>query len=563
MMIYIHMHGTMHFLLQMTGYNTWYMVKWFSKIVSRNKWSMRLLGLPPHDVAEDGPGLVLIQIDGLSMTQFQKALQAGRLPFLEKQIRNGRWGYKPMYSGMPSATPAFQGELFYGVKSCVPAFEFIDRKQKQRQVSFYPQTANRIGDRLEKSGTPLLSGGHTYSTIFTGGAAQARYCSQTMTLESIASTVNPLKLVFLLILHTGKFMRILGVTIIEFFLAVTDFFRGLVQGRKFIKELVFIPARILICVILRELVSFRTKLAVGSGVPIVCASFLGYDEQAHRRGPGSMFAHWSLKGIDDTIKDICRAAGQSSGRKYETIIYSDHGQETVVWYGSRYGISAKDAIRNAYDDLNPDAAHAHSGSYDNTLDGLYKKARAFIMNRPFSENLQKESGPVSGDKIEITTMGPLGHVYLPGTPARDFIRDFAQKLVQSVHIPLVLYRDDHSIVAMNQQGTFDLEHQFSMVLGKDHPFAAQTAEDLARVCRHADAGNIVISGWDPTDTPLSFNIESGAHGGPGWEETRGMVVLPQYLNTKRTYLRARDLRHLIQDYRNGWTSHEHPENSQL
>jgi hypothetical protein len=524
---------------------------------------MRLLGLPQSDTAEDVPGLVLIQIDGLSMTQFQKALQAGRLPFLEKQIRNGRWGCKPMYSGMPSTTPAFQGELFYGVKSCVPAFEFISRSEQQRHVSFYPQTANRIGDRLEKSGTPLLSGGHTYATIFTGGAAQARYCSQTMTLESIASAVNPLKLVFLLILHTGKFVRILGVTIIEFFLAVTDFFRGVVQGRKFIKELVFIPARILICVILRELVSFRTKLAVGSGVPIVCASFLGYDEQAHRRNPGSMFAHWSLKGIDDSIKDICKAADQSDCRKYKTIIYSDHGQETVTWYGSRYGIPVKEAIRNAFYDLNPDEKHVHSASYDNTLDGLYKKTRALIMNRPFSENLQKDSGPVSGDKIEITTMGPLGHVYLPGTPARDFIRDFAQKLVQSVHIPLVLYRDDHSIVAMNQHGTFDLEQQFFMVLGKDHPFGAQAAEDLARVCRHPDAGDIVISGWDPTDMPLSFNIESGAHGGPGWEETRGMVVLPQYLNTKKTYLRARDLRHLIQDYRNGYVSHEHPENSQL
>jgi hypothetical protein len=524
---------------------------------------MRLLGLPQSDTAEDVPGLVLIQIDGLSMTQFQKALQAGRLPFLEKQIRNGRWGCKPMYSGMPSTTPAFQGELFYGVKSCVPAFEFISRSEQQRHVSFYPQTANRIGDRLEKSGTPLLSGGHTYATIFTGGAAQARYCSQTMTLESIASAVNPLKLVFLLILHTGKFVRILGVTVIEFFLAVTDFFRGVVQGRKFIKELVFIPARILICVILRELVSFRTKLAVGSGVPIVCASFLGYDEQAHRRNPDSMFAHWSLKGIDDSIKDICKAADQSDCRKYKTIIYSDHGQETVTWYGSRYGIPVKEAIRNAFYELNPDEKHAHSGSYDNVLDGLYKKARALIMNRPFSENLQKDSGPVSGDKIEITTMGPLGHVYLPGTPTRDFISRFAQKLIRSVHIPLVLYRDDHSIVAMNQHGTFDLEQQFFMVLGKDHPFGAQAAEDLARVCRHPDAGDIVISGWDPTDMPLSFNIESGAHGGPGWEETRGMVVLPQYLNTKKTYLRARDLRHLIQDYRNGYVSHEHPENSQL
>ncbi|MCA1795324.1 MAG: hypothetical protein LC660_15910, partial [Desulfobacteraceae bacterium] len=179
---------------------------------------------------------------------------------------------------------------------------------------------------------------------------------------------------------------------------------------------------------------------------------------------------------------------------------------------------------------------------------------AYVMNRPFSENLQKKTGPVSLDKIEITTMGPLGHVYLPGTPTGDFIRKFAQTLSRSVHIPLVLYREDHSIVAITAQGTFDLEQEFLMVLGKDHPFAAQTAEDLVRVCRHPDAGDIVISGWDPTDTPLSFNVESGAHGGPGREETRGVVILPGCLNTKKAYLRACDLRHLIQDYRTQGTN---------
>jgi hypothetical protein len=524
-------------------------VKSMRKLVSRNEWVLRLVNLPASDASQEGPGVILIQLDGLSFTQFHNALGKGRLPFLGKLIATGSHVCKPMYSGMPSTTPAFQGELFYGIKSCVPAFEFISRNEQKRQVSFYPQTANRIGDRLEKSGTPLLSGGHTYSTIFTGGAAQARYCSQTMTLESMARTVNPLKLVFLQLLHTGKLVRILVMTVIEFFLAVTDFFRGLVQGRKLIKELVFIPARILICVILRELVSFRAKLAVGRGVPIVCASFLGYDEQAHRRSPGSLFAHWSLKGIDDTIKDICREADQSKCRKYKTIVYSDHGQETVTWYGSRYGVPVKEAIRNAYYDLNPDAVQAHSASYDNTLDGLYKKARAYLMNQPFSEKLQKDSGQVFPDEIQITTMGPLGHVYVPGTPNMDFIRKFAQTLVQSVHIPLVLYRDDHSIVAVNPQGAFDLAQQFLAVLGKDHPFAAQTAQDLAQVCRHPDAGDIVISGWNPKGMPLSFNIESGAHGGPGKEETRGIVMLPKNITTKAQYLRPFDLRHLILDYR--------------
>ncbi len=539
-------------------------LKWFCKKVSRNKWSLRLLGLAPWDTAaKDAPGLVLIQIDGLSMVQFQKALNAGRLPFMEQEIHKGNLGYKPMYSGMPSTTPAFQGELFYGIKSCVPAFEFIDRKQKKRHVCFYPQTANHLAGRLEKTGKPLLAQGHVYATIFSGGAAQARYCFQTMTLESIARSLNPLKLLALLSLHSGKLLRVFTVAVIEFFLAVTDFLRGIQQGKKFIKELVFIPSRILICIILRELVRFRAKMDVTRGVPVVCANFLGYDEQAHRRRPDSRFAHWSLKGIDDTIGDICKTARQSEYRKYEIIIFSDHGQQAVIPYESRYGVPVKSAIRSVFNGMRDgEAEHGHAG-HDNVLDSLYKNTRAVLMKKGFLKKLQGKTAPVSIDSMEITTMGPLGHLYLPGNLTRDFIRDFAEELVHSVHIPLVLFKDDLAIVAMNPQGTFDLEQQFLMVLGTDHPFGAQTAEDLALVCRHPDAGDIVISGWNPTDSPLSFNIESGAHGGPGREETRGVVVLPPYLNTKKEYLRPRDLRYLIQEYRNGSSSHEHRENSQL
>lgn len=520
------------------------MLQQIRRILSRNVWAVRLLNLPPTG---DGRGLVLIQIDGLSHTQFQKALDDRRLPFLKKQIQQGFHGVKPMYSGVPSATPAFQGELFYGVKSCVPAFEFIVRKENQRHISFYPQSASYLARGLEKKGTPLLSRGHAYSTIFTGGAKEARYCIQNMGLESIARSVNPLKLALLILMHAGKFLRILTVTVIEFILAVTDFFRGIAAGRKFVKELVFIPARIVICVILRELIRFRVKMDVTRGVPIICATFLGYDEQAHRRGPGSRFAHWSLKGIDDAIKDIYRTANRSRNREYQLIIYSDHGQEAVTWYGTCFGVPVKEAIRHAYYDHQTDTEKNSHEMSDNALDGLYKKARAFLLNQRFPEKLQGEL-PVSLDKVQITTMGPLGHVYFPHMPAQEKIRAFADTLVRTVHIPLVLFQEHGRIIAVNVHGSFDLEHECETVLGKDHPFAGQTARDLAEVCRHRNAGDIVISGWDPKGPQLSFNIESGAHGGPGREETRGVVMLPKFMETDKSFMRALDLRHLVMEY---------------
>ena len=104
-------------------------------------------------------------------------------------------------------------------------------------------------------------------------------------------------------------------------------FKGLFDREDLLKELAFVPARVLVCIVLREMVRFRVLLDIERGVQVIHANFLGYDEQAHRRGPDSAFAHWTLKGIDRAVRDICQAAGHSVYRDYEWIIYSDHGQE--------------------------------------------------------------------------------------------------------------------------------------------------------------------------------------------------------------------------------------------
>ena len=69
---------------------------------------------------------------------------------------------------------------------------------------------------------------------------------------------------------------------------------------------------------------------ISRGLPIIHINFLGYDEQSHRRGPHSRFAHWTLKGIDDAIARLWRAANHAAWRHYEVWVYSDHGQAPVL-----------------------------------------------------------------------------------------------------------------------------------------------------------------------------------------------------------------------------------------
>ena len=71
--------------------------------VSRSEWAIQFLGLPVSKGTATDPGLVLIQIDGLSRSQMERALERGRLPFLRQLIRHDYYETHTFYSGLPSS----------------------------------------------------------------------------------------------------------------------------------------------------------------------------------------------------------------------------------------------------------------------------------------------------------------------------------------------------------------------------------------------------------------------------------------------------------------------------
>ena len=492
------------------------------------------------------PGLVMIQIDGLSLSQLEAALSRGRLPFIRSLVLDHAYHLMPLYAGVPSTTPAVQAEIFFGVKAAVPAFEFIDRRYQKRRVMFNADSAARVAAELEASGhAPLLQNGTSYSNIFAGGAAEARYCAETIRLESLLQSLNPLKFILLMLLHIVKVLRVLGVSLLELAIAVKDFFKGVMTGKNFVKELKFIPSRVFICIVLRELIRFRVKMDMARGVPIIHANFTGYDEQAHRRGPASGFAHWTLKGIDWVVGDIYRAAGRSEKRNYGFMFYADHGQESVRIYGDNNDRDVKHAVKTVYDALIHSALHPSHAGRGKTSEYLHVDAKSFWTGiHCAGRHNRLDNDECFTNDLIVTTMGPLGHVYLPEPLDPPELAVFARQLVDKADIPLVLYKIDQAdgVIAVNRHGEFELKKKPAAVLGSDHPFLRQAIEDLSALCFHPHAGDVIISGWSTDGQPLTFSIENGAHGGPGSEETRGFALLPRTVRNKKNYVRPLDLR---------------------
>jgi endonuclease/exonuclease/phosphatase family metal-dependent hydrolase len=524
--------------------------------MSRTHWVARLFGIRPPAGEARQPGLIMIQLDGLSRSQLERALLKGKLPFLSRLIYRQHFTLETFYSGVPSTTPAVQAELFFGVKAAVPAFHFI-RRRDGREFRMYEASSAALieEDLLGRCPEPLLQGGHSYSNIYRAGATRSRYCSQDFAPDEIFKRLHPLKWLVLSVAYLPKILRVIFFGVVEIVVAVVDAVRGLFAREDLFKEISFVPARVGVCALLREAVRLRVLLDIERGVQVVHANFLGYDEQAHRRGPDSAFAHWTLRGIDRAIRDIYHDASTSRYRDYELMIYSDHGQERTVSYLQRQGRELKDALSEVFSTGILSGREVWIRKMPKLLGSTVDRWRSFLGIQGSSQI--SEAAPDVSSQIVVTAMGPLGHVYLPVQLELEDLDRYAARLVSQAGIPLVLLRGNGDFIrAHNSRGIWLLPRDGAEVLGAGHPFLGEAADDLVRLCGHPDAGDLIISGWDPQRLPLSFAAENGGHGGPGAEETAGFLLVPDrirrwhfaHLAGTRQRVRGCDLREIVGHY---------------
>ena len=325
--------------------------------------------------------------------------------------------------------------------------------------------------------------------------------------------------------------------------------------------------RVIVAIVLREWVRIVVKLSINSGTPVIYANLLGYDEQAHRRGPGSKVARWGLGGIDSVIKDVFRTAHRSEMRDYELIVFSDHGHEAVRIYEFQYGKPIQQAVADALQNgpladrivTSIDHATRSSGLSDRWM-------RRWFRSR-FKSGAEFQITPEEIVRnVVVTALGPLGHIYFPVRVSEQVRAECAGRLVNREHIPLVLYCNDNGeIFGRNRRGLWKVPDDCSSICGPEHRFLNEIREDLVTLCRHKDAGDLIISGWDPDLEPMTFVQEHGSHGSLGFRETRGFALIPSIIDIQRreasngeAYVRGVDLHQAALDFLQAASQHSDP-----
>lgn len=526
------------------------MILEFKRWIDRREWAAWLLGLSKADESHGHQGLVMVQIDGFSRLELERALERDEMPFLKKLLRKEKYRLHAYYPGLPSTTPSVQGELFYGVKQCVPSFFFFDRQSQKVFRMFDGESVREMERRLAGQGPGLLAGGSAYSDLFTGGAGETHFCAGSLGWDHIWKDVNVFNVILLVLTHFLAVVRMVLLSLWETVLALMDFIYGVVKREDLIVEFKFVPLRVLLCILLRELITLGAMIDAARGLPVIHLNFLGYDEQAHRRGPGSQTAHWALKGIDKAVSRIYAAAAHSSRRHYDLWVYSDHGQEATTPYVGFYGRSVEESVAGVFRDLFPGdkRSAAERSSAKKIRQGSIQLQRARYLGKWVEDiwPLRQDAASDLNRELIVAAMGPLGGVYVFRELTWEDKRRFACALAGTAKIPLVLMPEgDGKVRAWNEHGEFVLPEQAPKVLDPDHPCYADVLQDLIALCHHPNAGTFTISGWRQNGNLFSFPFENGAHAGPGTVETNAFALLPFYTiasSGNQSYIKTTDLR---------------------
>jgi len=399
-------------------------------------------------------------------------------------------------------------------------------------------SASFVEDRLKQQGEGLLKEGSSYANIFTGDAAESHFCASTGWRGALKA-INIYAWLVIVVLNVDIILRAFILVLIEIFLAASDFLKGFIKGFEVIDELKFIPTRVGVSIVMRELMATYAKIDIARGLPIIHLNYFGYDEQAHRRGPFSGFARWTLNGIDHSIKKVWDVARHATRCNYDIWIYSDHGQELCVPFANLHGKKLKEAVNDLCKNIGIDI----SGEIDETgiSNESYMKYPRFIGRSALNQYKEKQE-----NRVLITAIGPVAHIYFlnPLSPAQK--KAFTEGLSRELKIPLVISTDEQTgIVAWSPDGEYKLPDGMDKVVGREHPYFQEVSNDLMNLCAHPDRGDFILFGWSRGQKAISFPNEHGAHAGFGPEETNGFALLPAdapLVSTDQPYLHPYDLR---------------------
>jgi len=504
----------------------------------------------------DKRGFIVLQIDGLSRFILNLAVRKRTMPFLARMVRRKKLNLMPLFPGLPATTPAFQLAVMYGEENRVPGFRWFEKDKQQFRIMKGIEDTAAIEEEVEKANGPgVLHGGVSYCTLFSGSAAESTFTASRLSLSRERMAFSVFETIILFLLHFGAFLRVIGLSFLEMLTEIYDEIKVRMAGRMRRSSLAFTLVRIISNVVLRETATGMAVVDIYRGVPSIYINYFGYDELGHHRGPVSIMARLSLRGIDAQIRKIWKAAQKAWPGRYDLYVISDHGQVPTVPFEKLYGMEFSDYLSNVLlkqkvntlritgDELRI----SRTLSFINYLNSLAPMLPKWL-KKIADHSVSKMSKELS-DVIPESNAGELGDVYV--LPTSDmahvyFNRKRVRLSVEELEIDhpgaiaaivghpgvfMAAGRSPRGTKVFTKRGMSLLNPVNGAVIEGIDPFKLFDAVEglrasLVHLVKLEHSGDLVVFLAKKGIRVLNFQEELGGHGGLYAEEQSAFVVGP-------------------------------------
>ncbi|HEX5199883.1 MAG TPA: phage holin family protein [Actinoplanes sp.] len=491
-------------------------------------------------VPETGvPGVVFVQIDGLSAPLARWALDTGNLPTLGRWLRSGSHSLTEWHARLPATTPASQAGLLHGASDQVPAFRWYEKESGRLIVTNQPADAAVVETRLSDGNGLLAAGGVSVSNVFSGDAPVSL-----LTMSTARAGRGPDRYVSAYLLDPFGLTRSMVLTVGEI---VKELHQARRQRLRRVeprirREPSYVLLRGVTNVLLRHLNLTILAEHLMRGTPAIYCDFVDYDEIAHHAGPARPEALAALEGIDGVLANLEEVAA-AAPRPYHFVVVSDHGQSQGATFRQRYGAGLEDLVRG-------DVALAT----DDEQEGRAATLKASLLPSSGADAPR----PVADEpEFVVVASGNLGLVYVARQPGRlslEEIEKHAPGLVDRLAghpgIGWVMVRTEDGPLVLGGAGRRLLRDD--TVTGTDplDGFGPYAADDLRRHDRLSHAPDILVNSLhDPaTGEVAAFEELVGCHGGLGGWQNRPLLIHPSSLTVDRRLDSADDVHKLLKSW---------------
>ena len=483
---------------------------------------------------KDYPGVIIVEIDGLSYEVLCEAVERGDMPTVKEMIDSDNYNLRMWETDLSSQTGASQAGILHGNNEGIVAFRWIEKSNGNQMmqcsgITKVPELEHRISD----GNGLLVDNGASRSNLFSGDTDNVIFTfSKILDFKKLYN--NAWYSVFS---NPSNFARIIALFFADI---IREIWSQIAHSIKNIRPrinrgITYIPTRAATNVFMREI---NTSTLIGDmmvgDVDVAYSTYLGYDEIAHHSGVRDNDAWFALREMDKQIKHLTNA-NKYCPRDYQFVIQSDHGQTNGATFTQRYGETFENFVKSLLpEDM---TVFAKMTSNEDHFAGDYTP---FSRKKKKKKKEKKEEQELNDSEVIVLASGNLAMIYFTQWSQRltyeelnKYFPDLIQGIINNEYVGFILVKSqEHGDLAIGKNGTYFLD---SGEIEGENPlegFGDNIVMHLKRTSSFEHTPDILVNSFydEEADEVCAFEELVGSHGGVGGDQSKPFILYPSSWN---------------------------------